>query len=112
VLEHFLLLRVITLQGKKAAHLQAPYTSQGVTIWPALLDPAPLLPFPVTRTQSTLNKASPPTMIITVLSIRAQKSVPGIHNHIAIPPMLEGLPTTASATQNYYFLTIPTTTNG
>jgi hypothetical protein len=89
--EDFMRLRVTPLQDQKTAHLEALHTSQRLSLWPALQDPAALLPIPLTRTQSTLNSASPAALMITVSSTRVPKTLHGTHKDPAMPPILEDL---------------------
>jgi hypothetical protein len=109
--DDFMLPRATLLLSQKADHLQAPHTSQGLSLWLALQDPAPLLPFPLMRKESMPNRASLPAMIITVPFIKVQRTIPGIHKDLSLPPILEGLPTAASTTWSHHFPAIPTTMN-
>jgi hypothetical protein len=80
--EDFILPRANLLQGQKEASLQVSQTSQGLSLWPALQDPTLLLPFLLTKIQSTLNRVLPHTLMITVSSTKVQKTVWYPERHI------------------------------
>jgi hypothetical protein len=90
----------------------SPIYLQGLSLWLALQDLVPLLPFPLTRMQNILSRASLPAMMITVSSAKVLKTLPGIHKDLIMLPILEDLPTATSAIWSCHFHTMPIAIDG